>query len=643
MWAVGVAGISLFALGSAAVTHSGSLHPTLVPALDAELPESEFIYTARIRGSQSVFRGNDLFRVKEVTFPAGPVLLSQHWDDDGKGIVVFSTAGPLEKEQSLAVVFLLQPRWTKLIEASLKVLILFLVIQLLLGRHQWPNLLKRRWFSALIVGATIGSVFCFTTVIVGWSGWVYGDTHQFLTTTIQGEYACMPVVPETGRFFPFAFLDLNLLIPFGDSPQAYHVERALFFLLTVALLFLCARKQAGKTVAAIVVLVFLTAPRLISIYGEPIFAEAVISFLLALFLFLYLKARHDQGIGCVLGCGLIASYACYCKEPVFLFFTVFALIQIGFGRSQLNTKQKYLNAYLLVNSIVFLAFYVWFCGNSGVNYATSRSDYLNATSLSTFFDYAQTHLMVYLVVGVAAFRLFSLLVGTASKLIEFDAMLLGGIAYFAAFVLLKMPLPYLIIPAYIPWLIAISGFLGYQCLDTSAQIEMIEPKRSLSVTDPIQASRLSTVILLGALLVFVMFRFDHSVNEIKQHHREREVTKRASRFFATLADQGVRMFVLYPEAAGFQLELAKFRREVLNLFHSNFHGEEIDKTYPFQSLVVPELNGLKGSCLVIVDPVYSPIVANRQFMLNHGFRLMPDAPAFRREAIYISGHAFEPD
>lgn len=103
------------------------------------------------------------------------------------------------------------------------------------------------------------------------------------------------------------------------------------------------------------------------------------------------------------------------------------------------------------------------------------------------------------------------------------------------------------------------------------------------------------------------------------------------------------MFVLYPEAAGFQLELAKFRREVLNLFDSNFHGEEIDKTYPFQSLVVPELNGLKGSCLVIVDPVYSPIVANRQFMLNHGFRLMPDAPSFRREAIYISGHAFEPD
>ena len=96
------------------------------------------------------------------------------------------------------------------------------------------------------------------------------------------------------------------------------------------------------------------------------------------------------------------------------------------------------------------------------------------------------------------------------------------------------------------------------------------------------------------------------------------------------------MFVLYPEEAGFRLELAKFRHQVLNMFDSAFRGQEIKQTVPFQDLVIPALDKLKGSCLVIVDPIYSPTVANPKFMLNRGFRLVPDAPTFRGELIYVS-------
>lgn len=638
-WLVGglaVLALSFFALRSSSFTHFGTLQPTSVTPLDAVQSESEFVYEARIRGAQNIFRGNDLFRITKVAFPESLALLEEHWDAYGKGVVVFSTAEPLAQDTELPVVFLLQPRWEKLLEVSLKAFLLLLAIQLLVYRKQLPELLHNPWFSIFIGLVTLGSVLCFLIAIVGWPGWVYGDTHQFLETTIQGEFACMPVTPETGRFFPFAFLDLNLLIPFGNAPQAYHIERAIFFLLTVTLLYRSAKYQVGKTAAAVLVLLFLTSPKLIIIYGEPIFAEAVISFLLAWFLFLYFRVQDVPRLGDLIGCALIASYACYCKEPVFLFFTVFAAIQLTFGRAQLNLGQKYLNAYLLCNSLVFLIFYFVFCGNFDANYATRRSAFIDATYGSTFLDFAKTHLMVWLVVATAVIRFFSLLISRASKCVNFDAVLFGGVAYFAAFVVLKMPSPYLIIPAYIPWLVALSGYLGLQFSNVFLPIENVKTKFWFSFASSIQSSRLLPAILLAAMLVLVMLQFDRSANEIKQHHREREVTKQACRFFANLSDRGFRMFVLYPEEAGFRLELAKFRHQVLNMFDSAFRGQEIKQTVPFQDLVIPALDKLKGSCLVIVDPIYSPTVANPKFMLNRGFRLVRDAPTFRGELIYVS-------
>ncbi|MCP4462659.1 MAG: hypothetical protein GY819_07660, partial [Planctomycetaceae bacterium] len=125
---VGVAG---FTLVSSAFTHSGSLQPTFVAPSEGVGASNAFRYKARIRGDREIFRGNDLFRVSDVTFPADPQPVSEFWDSDGKGSVLFSMAEPIPVNQSLAVKYSLQPRWGKLGGSGFQIFILLVIFQCL--------------------------------------------------------------------------------------------------------------------------------------------------------------------------------------------------------------------------------------------------------------------------------------------------------------------------------------------------------------------------------------------------------------------------------------------------------------------------------------------------------------------------------
>ncbi len=629
---VGVAG---FTLVSSAFTHSGSLQPTFVAPSEGVGASNAFRYKARIRGDREIFRGNDLFRVSDVTFPADPQPVSEFWDSDGKGSVLFSMAEPIPVNQSLAVKYSLQPRWGKLGGSGFQIFILLVIFQCLVSVEQFPSLLRNRALTTLTLLLTWIAVFCFVIVVVGQPGWVYGDTFLFLNSTVQGKSACMPFDPAAGRFFPFGFLDLNLLVPFGDLPLAYHAERALLFLLTAVLLFLTTRSLSGGFIAGIWVLVFLSLPGLMRIYAEPIFAEAMIGFLIALFLWLYLRAQRTHRISDWVICGLIATFTCYCKEPVFGFFAVFAGIQLVFARPKLCVAQRCLHWFLILNAFTFLAVYSWFCSDMDASYASVRSAHGGITRWSAFSDLATTHLLVPIAIGVGLLRLPSLVLRRGNHLLTFDAALFAGGAYFFAFTALKMPNPYLTIPAYIPWLVALAGYLGAQIDQTNCRRPDLPSAESQFCGLP-QFSRWIPVILVVMLLLSLMLPIERVVDEVKQHHRDRTATKESMALFARLADRGFGLYVLYPNEDGFPLQVAEFRHRVLNVFDSNFRQQAINERQPFQRTELGLLATLSGPCVIFVDPQFSAAEATEQFLFSKGFRLVKDAPSFRGAVIYAS-------
>ena len=280
----------------------------------------------------------------------------------------FTTSRPLADDEKLAVTFGLKPHFAKLLPFLLAVFASLFSIYAYLELQQANNILSSPRVANAVRLLPILAFALAAWWIVGHPGWSYGDVHFILASSVQGEPLPASVFPELGRFFPLGLIDVNLLVPFGNSPIAYHLERVALLGLTIFVLYLLTTRAANVAIGSLLVVVFLTTPSLLYIYGDSIFPESLLLFLLSLFFLLYLRGSQTNHGWTLIASGVVACHATYCKEPVFGMLCVFAGVQLLFGRRQLNRQAILLNVFLLINGLVFLSVYYWFC-SSGGNYA----------------------------------------------------------------------------------------------------------------------------------------------------------------------------------------------------------------------------------------------------------------------------------
>ena len=563
----------------------------------------EYTYRSRLSTSDSLFRGNDFFRVASIKLNDSNLeVVSQSQDTTViKGQLQFTTPRKLNPGAKLPVVYQLTWRPEKILPAlaisaiSLTLLFLLLFEPInLTGSH---GLLEKRWVSvsaafsmltvlAILVGANVSN-----------AGWAYGDNHQFLTTTAQGKFLPPMVYPHIGRFFPLGLLEMNCLIPFGNNPLAYHIERAILLCLTTGAIYLLMTRITNRFISCFLVILFLLTPELFRVYSESIFAEALLITCLVFFLLFYHRTQESNRTSDALLAAGFAIAATYCKEPVFGLLLIFSLVQLVFGYRTMGRATRSLNFLLLINAAIFFSIYWWVC-STGQSYADIRNAGTGNTSWSILLSKChRPFFVVSMLTGV--YRVYCIVFQSDKRLLFSDGILLAGLGYFTAYMLLKLDADYYLVPAYACWAIAFAGYLE----QLSRSIHEVIPGTSRFI----QVRGFSMV--LGVLAICIVLRISTTQKCIEQVVEARSDSVVLSNLFANLKQQGFEMAIYYPpNVDGHEKDVQDWRRTVLNVFDSTQEqAVEPPSTFrngPFQSADYDKLQANRRKAVVVCQPDY---------------------------------------
>lgn len=560
-------------------------------------------YRAPLHSSDSLFRGNDLFRVSSLTLEntTAPILSQSHDADVIKGQLNFTTSQKLATGTKLPVIYQLNWRPDKILPAlaiAITAMALFFLVYSgpmdLTGKNGW---LERRSvrIGAIVSMLSVLSVFVWANVSN--PGWAYGDNHQFLTTTVQGQFLPPMVYPHIGRFFPLGLLEMNCLIPFGNNPLVYHIERALLLCLATGAFYFLMTRITSHFTSCLLVILFLLTPELFRVFSESIFAEALLITCLGFFLLFYHRTQKSNRIADALIAGGFAIAATYCKEPVFGLLLIFALVQLIFGYRTLGKTARSLNFLLVINAMIFFSIYWWVC-STGQSYADIRNAGTGNTTWTILLSKCHRPFFV-LSTLVGAYRAYQLILKSDKRLIFSDGVLFAGLGYFGAYMLLKLDADYYLVPAYACWAVAFAGYL-----------ELLSQRVQQATSNAIRLNRVRQFsVALGVLAICIVLRISTTQNCIEQVVEARTDSVELSHLFANLKQRGFEMAIYYPpNVDGHEKEVQDWRRTVLNVFDSTQeHNVEPPSTFrngPFQSVDFDKLTGNQQKAVVVCQPKY---------------------------------------
>ena len=613
--AIGLYGASQSHQGLLVVSNSSVANKVASKNEASSAPSSRStFYAAQLKSDSELFRGNDLFMVSEVRFELSPTLTSvdasslrlDPTSHDGR--VVFQASNSFASEKiatAVPVSYRLSLYWKKIVPAALAILVL---ISLLMAVPSFQSLrsdhfLKSR--TALNMFA-VGGVLTVLAMLIGFNvgtpGWEYGDNHQFLATTVQGDWLPPSIYPSLGRFFPLGLMDSNLLLPFGNNPLAYHIERSILLLLVVTTIFLVARRMASVPIACLASLVFLTAPSLFLVYSASIYPEAQqILWLMLFFLFYHRVATHDgerttQVINVIAVC-LSAAAATYCKEPTFGLLLIFSALQIALGFSKQTISTIIVHCFLAANAVVFLSLYCVWC-SGGESYAAIRAAGTGMTIFASMqLNYGSPiAIMAIVTAGVRGYRL---LLCKDRDHVFADGLLFAGLGYAFAFCLLKLEGNYYVTPAHACWAIAFAGYLA----DALPKMLKTQPSSLLRNRNHRSAKLSAAVVLMAVIL-----QGPSMLKCIQNHLASRVESTQLVKLFNDLDRDGVQLVAYMPQELEGGAKIAQdWRHYTLNVFADceTNAARPVDKTNPFIVADMSTITQIPGRKLVICPREYA--------------------------------------
>ena len=612
--AIGLYGGSQSHLGQLIVSESGAPQNEIPENDSANTNPTQSFFYAQLKSNSKLFRGNDLFAVSDVNFEPSPTLSavdpnSMRLDTTShNGRVTFQAQASFASKKtasSIPVSFRLRLYWKKVAPAALVIVILTLLLMAVpsFQRLRSDHYLKSRaTLNTLSVGCVLSIVLLMVGFNVGNPGWEYGDNHQFLTSTVQGEWMSPSIYPSLGRFFPLGLLDNNLLIPFGNNPLAYHIERSILLCIAALTIFLVARRLSSVPIACLATLVFLTAPDLFRVYSDSIFPESqLIVWLMLFFLFYHRVTTHDgnrtaQMLNIIAVC-ISAAAATYCKEPTFGLLLIFSAVQIAFGFARQTISTIFVHSFLAVNAVVFVSLY-WLSCYGGQSYADLRTAGTDITILSTMLSNFSSPMAVMAVI-TACFRTWRLVMCKDRDHVFADGALLAGLGYAFAFCLLKLSGNYYITPAHACWAVAFAGYLA----DTLPGLIKTQDYSLLSNRN-YRLAKLATGVVLMVVILQGLSTQKCIQNQVGRRIKSIELVK----LFNNLDRDGVRLVAYMPkEIKGNAKAVQDWRRYTLNTFADCETGQSrrVDSESPFVFADMSTIKQLTGRKLVVCPIEYA--------------------------------------
>ncbi|MBP5287858.1 MAG: hypothetical protein J6Z08_08180 [Elusimicrobiales bacterium] len=304
----------------------------------------------------------------------------------------------------------------------------------------------------------VSSIICVLSFFILFhADWVIGDDYETLQTTAIGrpEPVTRHIGQENisnGRFYPLGHYDLNIITLLPVHGPGIHYAYIWLQFLAISLL---AWKLSGgfRQIATpdnppvlyrtVLFCIFLTGTGFSWIFFEINYPERFLMILLAAFVFLSHRALISQKTIFYVSALIVAAYASYMKEPVFIIFCVFSAANLLLNRNRTGKDSIFYYA-LLTDGAVFLILY----------YFLAFRVHTSLYSTSAGYGFSGTLLLILLkdrlniiLMTVLLYRLYQIFIKKDRQYIFEDSLLFAGFFYILAFAVLKMSYTYYFLPA----------------------------------------------------------------------------------------------------------------------------------------------------------------------------------------------------
>jgi len=320
-----------------------------------------------------------------------------------------------------------------------------------------------RKVNTIIVYSLLAIITLVTVFFVIYNAnWTWGDDYEFLISTAVGKIEWSLHIANMGRFYPFGHFDYNMLVlmPGGTSATAHYILVAIsmiVFVIASYILYFITLKEANRGILYKPWLIFGCVVFLLyyffRLFFFLVYPERIIVVLLTLFVLSYYKFNKDKKSSYAIIAVIIAIYLTYCKETMFVIFTVLSVLNFLFGYKKLTMKQKIFHITLLFNTLIFLVLYYF------ITFRHTTVFYPRPNNFIDIIPFSLGNLkLLYFGLILSIWRLYRLIYKQDKQHLFFDSMLFSGLMYAFATITLNLQMVYyyypavlLVFPALIYW------------------------------------------------------------------------------------------------------------------------------------------------------------------------------------------------
>ncbi|MGX2983834.1 hypothetical protein, partial [Helicobacter sp. 23-1045] len=252
------------------------------------------------------------------------------------------------------------------------------------------------------------------------------------------------------RFAPFALLELLLLMQISTSPYLFFVFNALLFVIFCVIYLRILGILSLPFRTAIIALLSLSTAFVIVFFGICYFEKVQIVWI-ALFMLFALRTLQNPTPKNQLFAIITLNIALYYKEPTFLAALAFGAILLLYtlqnrGQNRKKDIQKFA-LYIIASALIYALLYVILVRMSFNPLYYYKQ---NAMIFSDFMALVLNDGIIFFgICGLFAWRAFLVAFKNAEIEAFYDSCLAASLAYFLAFMVLKMSAPYYLLPCYV--------------------------------------------------------------------------------------------------------------------------------------------------------------------------------------------------
>lgn len=267
--------------------------------------------------------------------------------------------------------------------------------------------------------------------------------------------------PHSGRFFPLASLDLNLLAHFSQSPYVFFAFNAITVFIIGCLLWIMTdiTLKGYYALRVIFLIGMLFHPGFVTVMLGICYPERLLVLFLCIFIIASMRFyRFQDSLSMIVGL-LSANIAIYYKEPIFLaigtFGSIMLLYSYFYQKDRIHKKVYIYYAGLILSALVFIALYC------GLIMPHIEQTYTRNTALSMYESmlYALRGMvnfilndspLLLLLPALILYRIYRVVRyrDISADSVLYDSLLISAFVYICAFLALRLFEVYYLIPAY---------------------------------------------------------------------------------------------------------------------------------------------------------------------------------------------------